>query len=561
MTRAFLYARYSSDLQSDSSIDDQVRLCREHAARNGWQVVEVFTDYAISGGHVMNRPGFQSMMDAARAGKVDVVIAEALDRISRDQEHIAGIFKTLSFMGVRIVTLSEGDVNELHIGLKGTMNALYIKDLAQKTKRGQRGNIEKGMSAGGLPYGYAVVRSFEVSGGREIAPEQAAVIKRVFREYISGMSARAIAAGLNRDRIPSPRGGKWNASTIGGNRARRNGILNNEMYLGKMIYNRQSFIKDPETGKRIPRVNPESEWVVKDVPELRIIDDETWRRAGGVKRAYSLRGRGNSRRPKNALSGLMMCEECGGTLISKGRGRLECSRHRESGTCGNGSTFTYTTIEGAVFGALRDRLGQPDMVRRFVSTFQKELQKQHTTRQASGAHHEKRLREVERQIAGIVAAITDGMYHPGLKAKMQELEGERAALREEIDAVGAMAGEVIDVGTSLADAPRLYRERLEGLTAAISGMQGMERQEAMNSLRALIDSVVVSSAGEKEEVTLEINGKIMEIIAFMRGRDIPLKHTPPFLARKSGSEGGICAKTPARDDAIFTMKVVVNKRK
>ncbi|MBC8269387.1 MAG: recombinase family protein, partial [Rhodospirillaceae bacterium] len=147
--RAAIYARYSSDLQSETSIDDQVRLCREHAERNSITVSGVFTDYAISGGTLSNRPGMLSLMQAAKRGDFDVVIAEALDRISRDQEDIAAIYKRLTHADVRITTVSEGDVNELHIGLKGTMNALFLKDLAVKTRRGQRGRVEAGKIPGG----------------------------------------------------------------------------------------------------------------------------------------------------------------------------------------------------------------------------------------------------------------------------------------------------------------------------------------------------------------------------------------------------------------------------
>ena len=142
--RAAIYARYSSDLQSAASIDDQVRLCRERSSQLGYEVVEVFTDYAMSASTLRNRPGMMALMDAARQGQIDVVLAEALDRVSRDQEDVAGIFKRLTHADVGLFTLSEGLINELHVGLKGTMNALFLKDLAQKTKRGQRGRVEAG---------------------------------------------------------------------------------------------------------------------------------------------------------------------------------------------------------------------------------------------------------------------------------------------------------------------------------------------------------------------------------------------------------------------------------
>jgi site-specific DNA recombinase len=157
-----IYARYSSDNQRDASIADQLRICRTFAERQGWTVAGEYSDHAVSGATLL-RPGFQALMRDALNRRFDVVLAESLDRFSRDQEDTAGLFKRLTFVGVNIVTLAEGDITHLHIGFKGTMNALFLKDLAEKTHRGLRGRIEDGKSAGGLCYGYRVVKT--ISGG------------------------------------------------------------------------------------------------------------------------------------------------------------------------------------------------------------------------------------------------------------------------------------------------------------------------------------------------------------------------------------------------------------
>jgi site-specific DNA recombinase len=164
MTRVALYARYSSDHQRDASIEDQFRLCHLHAKRESWTVVESYADRGVSGSSVILRPGVQALIADAMRGRFDVVLAEALDRISRDQEDIAGLFKRLNFAGVPIITLGEGEITELHVGLKGTMNALFLKDLADKTRRGQRGRVEKGKAGGGNSYGYRTVRQLDASG-------------------------------------------------------------------------------------------------------------------------------------------------------------------------------------------------------------------------------------------------------------------------------------------------------------------------------------------------------------------------------------------------------------
>ncbi|EQB07429.1 recombinase family protein, partial [Novosphingobium lindaniclasticum] len=144
MIRTALYARYSTDRQNPSSIEDQLRICREQATREGWRVIASYKDAAISGSSVTLRPGIQQLLEDARTGKFDLLLAEALDRISRDQADIATLYKHLQFAGITIVTLAEGEISELHVGLKGTMNALFLKDLAKKTHRGLRGRVEKG---------------------------------------------------------------------------------------------------------------------------------------------------------------------------------------------------------------------------------------------------------------------------------------------------------------------------------------------------------------------------------------------------------------------------------
>lgn len=148
--RAAIYARFSSDLQNAASIDDQVRVCRERIEREGWTYLHAYCDRAMSGTSHL-RPGYQKLLEDARRRLFDVVVAEALDRLSRDQEHVAHLYKQLTFHGIKLITLSEGLISELHVGLSGTMGALYVRQLAEKTHRGLRGQVEAGFPAAAIP--------------------------------------------------------------------------------------------------------------------------------------------------------------------------------------------------------------------------------------------------------------------------------------------------------------------------------------------------------------------------------------------------------------------------
>jgi hypothetical protein len=102
------------------------------------------------------------------------------------------------------------------------------------------------------------------------------VIRQIFRWFTLGRSPRRIAFDLNHAGIFAPGGNGWGASTINGNGARGTGILNNELYIGRLVWNRLRYLKDPITGKRVSRLNPQSEWIIREVPELRILDQDLW---------------------------------------------------------------------------------------------------------------------------------------------------------------------------------------------------------------------------------------------------------------------------------------------
>src|SRR5260370_15555329 len=136
--RAVIYARYSSENQRDASIEDQVRLCQRRVEAEQWSLVNTYTDHAISGS-IRMRPGYQKLLEDARAGEFDVVVAEALDRLSRDQEDVASLYKHLPFAGVNLVPVPEGAIPELPRAFNGTMNATLLTALHQMRPRGPRG--------------------------------------------------------------------------------------------------------------------------------------------------------------------------------------------------------------------------------------------------------------------------------------------------------------------------------------------------------------------------------------------------------------------------------------
>ncbi|HYF53368.1 MAG TPA: recombinase family protein, partial [Salinarimonas sp.] len=225
--------------------------------------------------------------------------------------------------------VNTGPITTMHIGMLGTMAQVFLSDLREKTKRGQLGRVLKGRAASGIAYGYRTVEDNGERGGRRIEPGEAAVVRRIFELFANGVSPRAIAHRLNQDGVPGPEGRPWGDTTIRGQRERGTGVLNNESYIGQLVWNRCSYVKDPRTGKRVARPNPPEAWERTAVPELRIIPDELWARVKQRQEALAFEvardGSGNAlnraHRRRFLLSGLLTCGCCGGgyTLVTKDR--------------------------------------------------------------------------------------------------------------------------------------------------------------------------------------------------------------------------------------------------
>ena len=435
--RAAIYARFSTDLQNERSIEDQVALCQSYAEREGLIVIGKFEDRARSGGSVMGRDGLLRLLDQAREKSFDVVIVEALDRLSRDMEDLAGIHKRLSFLGIEIRAVHEGVVNTVLVGLRGLVGQLYREDTAHKVRRGQAGRVNKGLAGGGLTYGYAAVPG--KSGERTIVDAEAQVVRRIFQDYVDGRTPREIAHALNKDRVPAPRGRAWNASTINGNRERCAGILQNELYVGRIVWNKVRMVKDPDTGKRLSRPNPKSDWRIAEVPALAIVNSELFEAAQIRRQERTHTHPTYQRRPRRMLSGLLRCGTCGSGMSTNGvdksgRVRVRCSAAKESGTCPDAKTFYLDMIEKAVLGGLRAEMRAPRVIAEYVRTYLEERKRLATSSNAKRQRLEQQNGQLNREIDRLVDAIAKGYGDPAvLGPRSSSLEAERRRISEGAD--------------------------------------------------------------------------------------------------------------------------------
>ena len=318
LVRIAIYARYSCEQQRETSIDDQVRRCKEIAEYLGLQVSEwlVFTDSAISGqAHALDkREGLHQLDTAWQDGAFDILMLDAFERLARDgMEQEKLIQRLKANRRVRLITCDGIDTSrdgwELLLRLKGAISQAEISSLQHRVGRGMVGQLERGFMIATPAFGYDLKREFDAQGNRigtrwVINPDEADLVRQIFQRRKDGQSMHQIALWLNQLGIPCTRkartadGGFWRQSRV-------RTLLANPIYKGLFVWHGSTTFKS--------RAEKRGDAVIErryDRPELRLVSDETWELCNAKKQARSKNGGG-----KNALAGLLTCGCCGGTLV------------------------------------------------------------------------------------------------------------------------------------------------------------------------------------------------------------------------------------------------------
>lgn len=536
--RAALYARFSSDLQNPKSIRDQLADCRRYAERIGVTEVVEYQDEAISGAALANRAGIETLLQDVRAGAFDLVITEEISRLTRDGGHSWDIYGELDLLGIPLHTVAQGRaVDEVDIGLRGTFAALERKQTAGRVRRSQRGLIGEGRAIGSPPYGYRIRREYDAAGEpirglREIDPLQAAVVRRIFTEYLAGSSPAAIAGRLNAEGVPSPAGRAWSANTISGD-ARRPGILRNQIYVGVLTWGRRTWKKDRRTGKAKSRpANPE-DLVRRDVPELRILDDDTFSAAqarlaelAAIAAAAGNASAANS--PRRLLSGLVRCGCCGSVMGTSGRDhRYRCKGRRERGpvTCNMDRSPPADAVEAEALAQLRRDLLHPEVVEDSVRELRRLLDEKARARGSRKAALAGELQEVTRKLERLVDQVAEGVLSGRtVSEKIAQLEARQNALQGELAKLEACrGGDVVQLHPNL---PARYRALVEDLQARLTAAESrnpVEVDAARQAIRRVIRAVRVIRGERRGEWSVELDADLTGLLQAAGGPSAPAR--------------------------------------
>ena len=319
--RAAVYARVSTDKQAEKyGIPSQIEALRKRCLERGWTVVldgdkDAFVDDGCSGAE-LDRPALNRLRQAAREGRVDVVLSYDPDRLSRKLYHQMILAEEFEKQGIKLefITQDMGTSPEdrMFFNMRGLVAEYEREKIRERTIRGSREKARQGkvVSAGAIPFGF---RYNKEKATLEENSEQAQIIRLIFYTFANeNLSLQSLADRINRLHIPTPRGGdKWRASTLGV-------MLRNEVYIGKMHQFRKYHVeprlrRQPSTRNRKTSLilRPREEWITVKVPSL--IPVELFEAVQRKLKTNADLSRRNTKR-QYLLSGLLYCSQCGGRM-------------------------------------------------------------------------------------------------------------------------------------------------------------------------------------------------------------------------------------------------------
>ena len=405
-----IYARYSSHAQRDCSIEQQVEQCTAHAKRLGIEIKQIYSDRAISG-KTDQRPAFQKMLKDAEKGGFRYVIAWKSNRIGRNMLQAMVNEERLSEMGVRCLYVGE-DFDDNAAGrfaLRNMMNVnqFYSENMAEDIMRGLMDNAEKCFVNSRPPYGYEKGPDHKY----KVVPDQAEVVREVFRQFLAGRQLTEIASNLNRRNIRTRNGNLWNKGSF----HRR---LSNEIYTGVYKY------REIRTEGGVPA----------------IIDKDTFEEAQRrMKTKKQPSGKRTGRGADYLLTGKLYCGSCKELMTGYSGKSLNgepsqyhyyhCKGHRYHGTCDR-KPIRKELVEEAVISAIDEFMAEPHVVDFIIAGFKKvaaELE-QNATLKAMEAE----LSGTKKSINNILDAIEEGIFTPSTKDRLLELEDRQAELEKAI---------------------------------------------------------------------------------------------------------------------------------
>lgn len=408
--KAVIYARYSSDSQSEQSIEGQVRVITDYARKNNLPIIEQYIDRAISGTRE-DRPEFQRMVRDAKKKLFGYVLVYRYDRFSRDRLNSLLYKKELKKVGVKVVSVTEYITDDpqgiFFESIIDGQSEFYSKELSQKVRRGNRESRLKGLYTGGIvPFGYKIIDKKYV-----INDEEAEIIKKIFYDVLHKKPFKEVCNEINAKGIRTRNGGLFTVPFIGK-------VIRNQKYMGLIVCHEEEF------RNIVPPIVTEEEFnAAKD-------------------NAIRNKHRGGHFRPRMRylLTGMIYCGYCGEHLVGEtGTSHVKAKTcfyyykcntlKRRTGNCIK-ETVRKDYIEELIIDTINKTILQSKYIevlaKKMVEVFNKNVKED-----LEFQTNEKNILKVKKGIENIVNIMTSGFINESLKDKLTKLEEEKHALELE----------------------------------------------------------------------------------------------------------------------------------
>jgi site-specific DNA recombinase len=529
MMRAGIYARVSTEAQeARGTIGSQLEALRARVTAGGDDLVAEFVDDGYSGAR-LDRPGLDSLRDAAEAGRIEVIWCLSPDRLARSFAYQMLILDELARLGVPVCFTDSPPIDSdpqarLLVQVQGVIAEYERAKFAERERRGKLYRARAGeVLSRKVPYGYRRVPRGPGRPAHLIVHEaEAAVVRRIFADFTGGASVRGIAQALARDRVPSPEGkAVWPLATLGR-------LLRNEAYVGRLYWNRTATSFDPALGRHRQRRRPPEEWVTIPIPA--IVDEETFEAAARAARDNTAFSPRRTEPGTFLLRRLARCGRCGVKLACHRAQREHglaryylCPHHDPVRAGGEDRRCTERRIradelDAFVFGQIQALLARPGLLAAGEAAVAAQTpvpddellsaQLARLDRRAQAAQAERR-RLADLYQAGVIEAADLTRRATELQSRRQHLDDERQALitqQAELTAHNHLS------------------QRIEAFAArALAGLDRLDFNGRQQLLRLVLEDVRVQ--GWQVELRLRI----------------PLDQTPPddtaapALSRRTGT--------------------------
>lgn len=415
MNKVVIYARYSSDSQTEQSIEGQMRVCKEYTEKNGYVVVGEYVDRAMTGTND-KRPAFQQMISDSKKHEWSFVLVYKFDRFARSRYDSAINKSILKKNGVKVISATEQISNTPEgIILEGMLESFaeyYSAELSQKVKRGLKESRIKGLFTGGpTPYGYDKINQKLV-----INETEANIVRQMFNDYLSGMRIKDIVIKLSNARIKNKYGTEWNINSV-------SRILRNENYKGILTADNTIYTN-----------------IYPQIVREEIFDEVNNKLKVGKRTSAHYKTD-----TQYLLSGKLLCGKCGGLMTGdSGKGKLgkiynyyKCfTKKRNKQKCDKKS-ISKEYIEDIVFTATQNFFMQIDLkalAKKITEIYNKSIEENHELKAL-----EKEIADINKKLKNLLSAIENGIFNDTTNQRMKELEISKKELEEKIAQTSAQS--------------------------------------------------------------------------------------------------------------------------